>query len=72
MTDQEKIDLYLKHYGNDANKASCFGLIVSFLIPIVGIVCYFAQRDRVENPNVYLYAAFWGFILNLIIMVSMS
>lgn len=49
-------------------KAGVFGLVCSFLIPIVGVVCYFAQRDRVENPNSYLIAAFCGFILNCILL----
>ena len=49
-------------------KAGTFGLVCSFLIPIVGVVCYFAQRDRVENPNSYLKAALVGFVLNFILM----
>lgn len=49
------------------SKASTFALVCSFLIPIVGVGCYLAQRDRVENPNSYLTAAFWGFIAALLL-----
>lgn len=49
-------------------KASCFAVGCSFLIPIVGVVCYFVQKDKVENPNSYLIAALCGFILNCILL----
>lgn len=49
-------------------KAGIFALVCSFLIPIVGIVCYFVKKNEVENPNSYLVAAFCGFILNCILM----
>ena len=47
-------------------EAGVFALICSFLIPIVGVICYFTQKNKVNNPSAYLYWAFAGFILNLI------
>lgn len=56
------------------NTAGCFALGFSFLIPIVGVICYFAYKDKVVNPKSYLNAALAGFILsvflNLIVYVS--
>lgn len=51
-------------------KASTFALVCSFLMPIVGVVCYFVQKDNVANPNSYLKAALGGFILNLIVICA--
>ena len=65
MTDEEKIEMYEKLYAKN-NNASCFAIICSFIMPIVGVICYFVQRDRVENPNSYLHAAFWGFLIGII------
>ncbi len=50
----------------NAEKAGTFALIVSFLFPLIGIICYFVQKKSVENPSAYLYAALGGFILGLI------
>ena len=49
-------------------KVGILGIVFSFLIPIVGIICYFVQRDRVENPNTYLWCALCGFVVNCILM----
>ena len=47
-------------------KAGTVALIFSFLMPIVGIICYFSNKNEVENPSAYLYAALGGFVLGLI------
>ena len=51
-------------------KAGVIALIFSFLFPLVGIICYFAQRKYVENPSAYLYAALGGFVLGIILRLS--
>lgn len=48
-------------------RAGVTALIFSFLFPIVGVICYFAQKREVENPSAYLYAAFGGFVLGIIL-----
>lgn len=48
-------------------KAGVFALIVSFLIPIVGVVIYFIKRKEVENASAYLIAAGGGFVFGLIL-----
>ena len=49
-------------------KVGVLGCVFSFLIPIVGVICYFVQKDRVENPKTYLWCALCGFILNYILL----
>ena len=44
-------------------KAGKFALICSYLIPIVGIICYFVNRNKVENASSYLWAACAGFLV---------
>ena len=51
-------------------RAGVIALIFSFLLPIVGIICYFAQRKEVENPSAYLYAALGGFVLGIILRAA--
>lgn len=50
-------------------KAGVFALICSFIMPIVGVICYFVNKSKVENASAYLWAALAGvvvgFILNL-------
>ena len=53
-------------------KAGVLALICSFLFPLVGIVCYFAQKKSVENPSAYLYAALGGFILGVILRMAVA
>lgn len=48
-------------------KAGVVALICSFLFPIVGVICYFVNKDKVENAPNYLYAALAGFVLGLIL-----
>ena len=47
-------------------KAGILGLVFSFLLPIVGVILYFVQKNKVINPNNYLWAALAGFILGCI------
>ena len=44
-------------------KAGTGLIIVSFLIPIVGLVLYFVKKKEVANPSAYLVAAIIGFVL---------
>lgn len=48
----------------------CFGLICSFLFPIVGLIIYFNQKDKVNNASYYLWAAgvsfAIGFFMNIV------
>ncbi len=48
-------------------KAGTIALICSFLFPIVGVICYFSQKENVVNPSAYLYAALGGFIVGLVL-----
>lgn len=48
-------------------KAGIIGLIFSFLIPIVGVIIYFVQKNKVVNAASYLWAALAGFVLGLIL-----
>lgn len=47
-------------------RAGTMALIFSFLIPLVGIICYFSNKKEVENASAYLYAALGGFVLGMI------
>ena len=47
-------------------KAGVVALIFSFIIPLVGIICYFSNKKEVENASAYLWAAFGGFVLGFI------
>lgn len=49
-------------------KAGGLGLIFSFLIPILGVIIYFINKDEVENAAAYLLAALGGIIFALILM----
>lgn len=51
-------------------RAGVIALIFSFLFPIIGIICYFVNKDKVENASAYLYSALGGFILGLILNIS--
>lgn len=50
---------------SESNKAGIFALIVSFLIPIAGVIIYFIEKDKVSNPSAYLKCALAGFIVGL-------
>lgn len=45
-------------------KAGCLGIGASFLFPIIGIICYFVNKDKVENASTYLIAAAAGFAVS--------
>lgn len=47
-------------------KAGVFAVICSFLIPIVGVILYFVNKNKVSNPNAYLIAA--GISIGLVFM----
>ena len=49
-----------------SERAGIVALIFSFLLPIVGVFCYFANKDKVENPSSYLFAALAGFVIGLL------
>lgn len=51
-------------------KAGTIALIFSFLMPLIGIICYFVNKKDVENPSAYLYAAGAGFVLGMILRFS--
>lgn len=50
----------------EKGKAGIFALICSFLFPIVGVIIYFVQKDKVVDPVNYLYAAGAGFVVSLL------
>ncbi|MBQ9591655.1 MAG: hypothetical protein IJR32_02295 [Paludibacteraceae bacterium] len=51
---------------SESNKAGILALIVSFVIPIAGVIIYFIQKDKVSNPTAYLKCALAGVIVGLI------
>ena len=56
-------------------KAGVFALICSFIWPVIGIICYFVNKSKVENASAYLWSALAGFIANIVlslILMSMS
>lgn len=52
--------------GEPTEKARVLGLIFSFLIPLLGILLFYLSRNKVINPNAYLYSAFFGFLFHAI------
>ena len=51
------------------NRAGTIALICSFLFPIVGVICYFVNKDKVENASAYLYCALGGFAIGVLLRV---
>jgi len=47
--------------------AGCWGVGLSFFVPVIGIVLYFVKKDIVNNPGAYITAAIIGFVIRLII-----
>ena len=47
-------------------KAGILALICSFLFPIIGVIIYFVQKDKVVDSVKYLYAAGSGFVVGLL------
>ena len=58
---------YTGPIGAPLEQASCWAIGCSFLIPIVGLILYFVQKDKVENAQSYLWAAGAGFVIGLIL-----
>lgn len=50
-----------------SERAGIVALIFSFLLPIVGVICYFNNKGKVENPSSYLFAALAGFVIGLLL-----
>ena len=50
----------------EKGKAGILALICSFLFPIIGVIIYFVQRDKVVDSVKYLYAAGTGFVVSLL------
>ena len=44
-------------------KAGCWGIGFSILFPIIGVILYFNQKNKVENAKVYLWCALISFII---------
>ena len=51
-------------------KAGVVALIFSFLIPLVGSICYFSNKKEVENASAYLWAALGGCVLGFIMRLA--
>lgn len=57
---------------NKTKKAGVAALIFSFLIPLLGVVFYFNNKQKVENASAYLWAALGGFVLGVILNMAMT
>ena len=64
---QENAQKELEPQNVEKESAGPFGLIVSALFPIIGVIIYFSQKNEVRNPGAYLIAALCGFVLGLIL-----
>ena len=51
---------------HEKGKAGILALICSFLFPIIGVIIYFVQKDKVVDSVKYLYAAGAGFVVGLL------
>lgn len=54
----------------EKGKAGIFALIFSFLFPVIGVIIYFVQRDKVVDSVKYLYAAGTGFVVSLLMGIG--
>lgn len=54
----------------EKGKAGIFALIFSFLFPVIGVIIYFVQRDKVVDYVKYLYAAGTGFVVSLLMGIG--
>lgn len=50
-------------------KAGVIALIFSFLIPIVGVICYFVNRKQVVNASSYLWSALAGVAVSFVLQI---
>ena len=54
------------------HSAGPVGLILSFLFPIIGFICFFLMQSRIKNPSAYLYSALGGFVFSIILIIISS
>lgn len=47
----------------DLEKVKWFGMVCSFIIPLVGFFLFYIRRNTRSNPQVYLYSAILGYLL---------
>ena len=57
---------------DESNNVGCWGIGFSFIFPIVGVILYFVNKDKVADPNTYLYSALIGFALGIISNFAIS
>ena len=50
----------------EKSKAGILALVCSFLFPVVGVIIYFVQKDKVVDSVKYLYAAGAGFVAGFV------
>ena len=50
-------------------RAGTIAIICSFLFPIVGLICYFVNKEKVENASAYIYSALGGIALGILFRV---
>jgi len=65
--EETKRDYTTKNKTLRLENAGCWGIGFSFVVPIIGIVLYFAKKDSVNNPGAYITATIIGFVIRLII-----
>lgn len=69
-SDEEKNDLSRQtvYYDEDkeSDKAGVLGLICSALFPVVGVVLFLANKNRVENRYLYLVVAAIAFFIAVV------
>jgi len=64
---------YAYQDGNEGEyNASGFALLFSALVPIVGVITYFVQREKVADANKYLKWAGIGFLISIFCQILLS
>ncbi len=53
-------------------KAGCLGIGASFMFPLIGVIIYFINKNKVENADSYLTAAGIGFAIGIILRMIPS
>jgi len=53
----------------ELKKAGYFGLVMSFMFPIVGVILYFYNKKRVIDPIAYLVIAGISFFLRMCLVL---
>ena len=53
--------------GPNGERAGGCAITICFFFPIVGLIMYFVQKNKVENPGAYFGAGCLGVILNIIL-----